>query len=89
MEGFLGKFEEGVWDWGMGQGSVALLDCEEGVVDVVQGSTREDEIGGVRWREEGNIGVGILDRLVEGSGILFVKSIEFGPGGSGGSGGGH
>jgi hypothetical protein len=66
-----------------------LLDCEEGVVDVIWGGTREDEVGGVRWGEEGNVGIGILDHLVGGGSVLFVKSVEFGPRGGGGSGGGH
>jgi hypothetical protein len=56
-----------------------LLNCEEGVVDIVQGGTQEDEVGRVRQGEEGNVGVGILDRLIGGSNILFVKSFEFGP----------
>ena len=73
----------------MRQGCVALLNCEEGVVDIVWGRTQEDEVGGVRWREEGDVGVGILDCLVGGSGVLFVKSVEFRPGGGGGSRGGH
>ena len=73
----------------MGLGSVALLDCEEGVVNVVQGSTWEDEVRGVWWSEEGDVSIGILDCLVGGGGILFIKSIEFGPGSIGGSGGGH
>jgi len=73
----------------VGQGSVALLDCEEGVVDVVRGGTREDEVRGVRWGEEGDVGISLLDRLVGGGGILFVKSVEFGPGSVGGSRGGH
>ena len=89
MEGFLGKFKEGVGDWGVGWGSVALLSCEEGVVDVVWGSIREDEVGGVWWGKEGDVGVGILDHLVGGGGVLFVKSIEFRPGSVGGSGGGQ
>jgi hypothetical protein len=89
MEGFLGKFEEGVGEWGMRQGSIAFLDCEEGVVDVVWGSTWEDEVRGIRWGEEGDVGVGVLDHLVGGSGVLFIKSVEFGPRGGGGSGGGH
>ena len=88
-KGFLGKFKEGVGDWGVGWGSVALLSCEEGVVDVVQGGTREDEVGGVWWGEEGDVGVGVLDRLVGGGSVLFVKSIEFRLRGSGGSGGRH
>jgi hypothetical protein len=66
MEGFLSEFKEGVGDWGLRQGSVALLDCEEGVVDVVWGGTREDEVRGVRQEEEGDIGVSLLDRLVGG-----------------------
>jgi len=73
----------------VGQGCVALLDCEEGVIDVVWGGTQEDEVGGVRWGEEGDVGIGVLDHLVGGGGVLFVKSIEFGPGSVGGSGGGH
>jgi hypothetical protein len=62
-KGFLGEFKEGVGDWGVGWGSVALLSCEEGVVDVIQGVTWEDEVGGVRWSEEGDVGVGIMDGL--------------------------
>ena len=89
MEGFLSKFEECVGDWGVGWGSIALLSCEEGVVDVVQGGTQEDEVRGVRWGEKGDIGVSLLDHLVGGGGVLFIKSIEFGPGSIGGSGGGH
>jgi hypothetical protein len=89
MEGFLGKFKEGVGDWGVGRGSVALLNCEEGVVDIVRGSTWEDKVRGVRRGEEGDIGVSLLDRLVGGGGVLFVKSIEFRPGSIGGSGEGH
>jgi len=73
----------------VGRGSIALLGCKEGVVDVVRGSTQEDEVGGVRWGEEGDVGVSLLDRLVGGGSVLFVKSIEFGPGGVGGSRGGH
>jgi hypothetical protein len=73
----------------MWQGSVVLIDCEEGVVNVVWGGTQEDEVGGVWWGKEGDIGVGILDCLVGGGGILFVKSIEFGPRGVGGSRRGH
>jgi hypothetical protein len=88
-EGFLGKFEEGVGDWRVRRGSVALLSCEEGVIDVVWGGTWEDEVGGVRRGEEGNVGISLLDRLVGGSGVLFVKSIEFRPESVGGSRGGH
>jgi len=35
------------------------------------------------------VGVGVLDCLVGGSDVLFVKSVEFGPRGGGGSRGGH
>ena len=73
----------------MGQGSFALLSCEEGVLDVVWGSTWEDEVGGVWWGEEGDIGVGVVDGLEGGGSVRFVESIEFGPRGGGGSGGGH
>ena len=73
----------------MGRGCISLLDCEERVVNVIQGSTQKDEVRGIRWGEEGNISVGILNHLVEGSGVLFIKSVEFGPRGGGGSGGGH
>jgi hypothetical protein len=66
-----------------------LLFCKEGVIDVIRGGTQKDKVGGVWWSEEGNIGVGILDCLVGGGGVLFVKSIKFGPRGGGGSGGGH
>ena len=65
-----------------------LFGCEEGVINVVWGSIQKDKVGGVRWGEEGDVSVGILDRLVGGSGVLFIKSIEFGPGGIG-SGGGY
>jgi hypothetical protein len=64
----------------VGRGSVALLDCEEGVVDVVQGGTRKDEVRGVGRGEEGDVGISLLDRLVGGGSVLFIKSIEFGPG---------
>jgi hypothetical protein len=43
MEGFLGKFKEGVGDWGVGRGSVALLNCEEGVVDIQYQTTKCDK----------------------------------------------
>ena len=72
----------------MGWGSVALLSCEEGVVNVIRGDTQEDEVGGVWWGEEGNIGVGVVDSE-GGGGVRFVESIEFGLRGGGGSGGGH
>ena len=73
----------------MGWGGVTFLRREVGVVDVVRGGTREDEVGGV-WRgEEGDIGVGVLDGLEGGSGVRFVEGVEFGPRGGGGSGGGH
>ena len=59
------------------------------VVDVVQGGTWEDKVRGVRQGEEGNVGISLLDHLVGGSSMLFVKSVEFGPESVGGSGGGH
>ena len=74
---------------GVGQGSVALLSCEVGVINVVRGGTREDKVRGVQWHEEGDIGIGILDGLVGSVGICFIEGIEFGPRGGGGSGGGH
>jgi hypothetical protein len=89
MEGFFGKFKEGIGNWGVGWGGIVLLDCEEGVVDVVWGGTWEDEVGGVRWRKEGDMGVGVLNCLVGGGDVLFVKSVEFRPRGGGGSRGGH
>jgi hypothetical protein len=58
-------------------GGIALLDCEEGVVNVVQGGTQEDEVREVRWGKEGNVGVGILNHSVGGGDVLFVKSVEF------------
>jgi len=73
----------------VGRGSVALPHGEEGVVNIIRGGTREDEVEGVRRGEEGNISIGVLDCLVRGGGILFIKSIEFGPRGGGGSRGGH
>jgi hypothetical protein len=66
-----------------------LLFCKEGVVDVIRDGTQKDEVRGVWWSEEGNIGIGILDCLVGGGGVLFIKSVEFGPRGGGGSRGGH
>ena len=73
----------------MGWGSVALLSCEEGVVNVIQGGTWEDEVGGVWQGEEGDIGIGVVDSLEGGGGVRFVESVEFGPRGGGGSRGGH
>ena len=64
MEGFLGEFEEGVWDGGMRWGCVALLNCEEGVVYVIRGGAWEEKVGGVRWGEEGDVCIGILDCLI-------------------------
>ena len=66
-----------------------LLNCKEGVIDVIRGGTQEDKVGGVRRGKEGDMGIGILDCLVGGSNVLFVKSIEFGPRGSEGGRGGH
>jgi hypothetical protein len=88
-KGFLSEFEEGVGYWGVRRGRVALLGYKEGVVNIVQGSTREDEVGGVWQGEEGDVRVGVVDGLEGGGGVCFVESIEFGPRGSGGSGGGH
>ena len=50
---------------------------------------QEEEVRGVRWGEEGGVRVGVLNCLVRGGGVLFVKSIEFGPRSVGGSRGGH
>jgi hypothetical protein len=50
---------------------------------------REEEVGRVGWGEEGDVGIGILDHLVGGGGVFFIKSVEFGPRSIGGSGGGH
>jgi hypothetical protein len=61
----------------MWQGSIVLLDCEEGVVNIVQGSIWKDKVRRVWWGKEGDISIGILDHLIEGSGVLFIKSIEF------------
>ena len=61
-----------------------FLRREVEVVDVVRGGTREDEVGGVWWREEGNVRVSGVDGLEGGGGIRFVDSVEFGPGGVGG-----
>ena len=61
-----------------------LLSCEKGVVDVVRGGTQEDEVRGV-WRgEEGDVSVSVIDGLEGGSGVCFVESVEFRPGGVGG-----
>ena len=68
----------------MGRESVTLFSCDVGVVDVVRGGTREDKVGGVRWGEEGDVRVSVLDGLEGGGGVCFVKSVEFGPGGVGG-----
>ena len=66
-----------------------LLSCEEGVVDIVQGGTWEDEVGGV-WRgEEGDVRISVVDGLKGGGGVGFVESVEFRPRGGGGSGGRH
>ena len=73
----------------MGWGSVALLSCEEGVVNVIRGDTWEDEVRGVWQGEEGDIGVGIVDGLEGGGGICFIEGIEFRPRGGGGSRGRH
>jgi hypothetical protein len=73
----------------MGQGCIALLNCEEGVVYVVGGSVWEEKVRGVRWGEEGDIGVSVLNRLIRGGDILFIKGVEFGLGGVGGSRGRH
>jgi hypothetical protein len=73
----------------VGRGSVTLLNGEEGVANIVGGGAQEDKVGGVRWGKEGDVGVGVLDCLVRGGSILFVKSIEFRPRGGGGSRGGH
>jgi hypothetical protein len=73
----------------VGRGSVTLLRCEVGVVNVVRGGTWEDKVGGV-WRgEKGDVRVCVLDGLEGGGSVCFIESVEFGPGGSGGSGGGH
>jgi hypothetical protein len=66
------------------QGCIALLNCEEGIVNVVQGGTQKDEVGGVRWREKGDVSVSVLNCLVRGGSGLFIKGVEFRPGGSGG-----
>ena len=68
----------------MGRGSVMFLRREVGVVDVVRGGTREDEVGGV-WRgEKGDVRISVVDGLEGGGSVCFIKSVEFGPGGVGG-----
>ena len=69
---------------GVGWGGVTFRRREIGVVNVVRGGTREDEVGGVWWGEECDVRVGVLDGLEGGGGVCFVKSVEFGPGGVGG-----
>ena len=74
---------------GIGQGGF-LVKIDEGVVDVVDvGSTREDEVRGVRWGEEGDVHVGFLERGVRSSNVGLVNLVEWGPGEGRGSGGGH
>jgi hypothetical protein len=73
----------------MGRGCVALLDGEEGVVYVVGGGVQEEKVRGVRWGEEGDVGVGVLNHLIGGGGVLFIKGVEFRSGGVGGSRGRH
>ena len=68
---------------------IALLFSEEGVVDVVGGGVGEEEVGRVRRGWDGDVSVCLLDHLVGGGGILFVKSVEFGPRGGGEGWGGH
>ena len=63
--------------------------CYQGVVDVVQGGTREDEVGGVWWGEEGDVSIGVVDGLEGGGSVCFVEGVELGPRGGGGSRGGH
>ena len=86
-KGFLGELEEGVGDWGVGQGSIVLLRCEVGVVDIVRGGTQEDEVRGVWWGQEGDVCVCVMDGLEGGGGVCFIESVEFRPGGVGGRGG--
>ena len=71
----------------MGWSCVTLLGREVGVVNVVRGGTREDEVGGVWWQEEGDVRVCVTDGLEGGGSVCFVESVEFGPGGVGGRGG--
>ena len=67
-----------------------LVDFDEGVVDVVDvGSTGEDEVGGVRLGEEGDVRVGFLKRSVGGSNVGLVNLVEWGPGEGRGGGRGH
>ena len=86
-KGFLGEFEEGVRDWGVGQSCVTLLGHEERVVDVVRDGTQEDEVGGVWWGEKGDVSISVVDGLKGGGGVHFVEGVEFGPRGVGGRGG--
>jgi len=39
--------------------------------------------------EEGDVSVGVMGGLEGGGGVFFVEGVEFGPGGGGGSRGGH
>ena len=74
---------------GIGRGDF-LIEINKGVVDIVNvGSTREDEVGEVRWGEEGNMCVGFLERSVRSGNVGLVNLVEWGPGEGRGSGGGH
>ena len=66
-----------------------LLFCEEGIVDIIGGCIWKDEVRGVRQGWDGDVSICLLDHLVGGGSVLFVKSVEFGPRGSRGSRGGH
>ena len=78
----------------MGKGRVRqagfLTKIDKRVVDIVDVySTREDEVGGVRWGEEGDICVCKLDSGRGGSNVSFINLIEWGPGKGRGGRGGH
>ena len=65
---------------GVGRGDF-LVEIDEGVVDVVDvGATREDEVGGVRWGEEGDVRVGFLERGIGSGNVGLVNLVEWGPG---------
>ena len=74
---------------GIGRGGF-LVEVDEGVIDVVDvGSTREDEVGGVRRGEEGDVRVCFLKRDVGGGNVGLINLVEWGPGKGRGGGRGH
>ena len=74
---------------GIGRGGF-LVEVDEGVIDVVDvGSTREDEVRGVRREEEGNVCISFLEGGVGSGNVGLVNLVEWGPGEGRGGGRGH